>query len=470
MGKRNRNRGRDGSQSFRCKDQKREHLETSGEVPDLNVDIVIDGSQGEGGGQLVRTSVALSSIMDMSVRVDNIRHGRPKPGLQAQHSAGVRLVSKIANAQIFGSTIQSLSLTLIPKPFCSEHNPNINDKTAPFQSPSDFPIVCDVGTAGSTALVLQAALPAALRFLPRFESTDDDSGTSQCLPPVLRIKGGTTALSAPSSDYVQNVLVENLRLFGIDLKYHVEKEGLFPRGGGSCTISIDKSNCIFRLEPDGKCVTMLKPCNVTDYRSIVEIHGCIMVCGASYERFKLPETMCEETLKVLRQFINSEKWAVALDEGHITIKRITGSFHEKHLSMTIWAKTTCGTVLGASSLWTEKDSIKMCAKLRASDRMQSEDAKSMWPQTVAHVAATTTQDLCQVLKSGAVVDAHMADQLCIFMAMASGTSRLLVPAPTPHLLSVIDVLIRFGVRVWLEDVEGSPNKVLICNGLGTQLR
>lgn len=165
-------------------------------------------------------SLALASILDRSVRIEKIRQGRSTPGLRAKHANGVQIVARISHSNFYGAYIASPSLTL-------SSPATVRDESL------HFPLECTVGTAGATALVLQATLPVALRFLPAVKSGEA----------TLTITGGTTSLFAPTSDFIQNVLVPNLALFGLSMHYDVSRHGFFPKGGGVCTIEFDTMAC-----------------------------------------------------------------------------------------------------------------------------------------------------------------------------------------------------------------------------------
>lgn len=162
--------------------------------------ILIDGSVGEAGGQILRTSIALSSILLKPIRVSNIRKNRPKPGLMAQHLAGVKFAGEFCNAEIKGLKIGSNELEFIPKSFKRE------DKKI------------DIGTAGQISLLLQTLIPLLIFGEKEIE---------------LEIFGGTAGLGAPTIHYVKNIFFPVLSKLGVKFpEIEVEKEGFYPKGGG----------------------------------------------------------------------------------------------------------------------------------------------------------------------------------------------------------------------------------------------
>jgi RNA 3'-terminal phosphate cyclase (ATP) len=168
--------------------------------------ISIDGAQGEGGGQILRTSLALSAIRGMPVEIRAIRARREKPGLQAQHLTAVSALREICGAKVEGAALGSQQLTFAPSRI----------------RPGDYRF--DVGTAGSTTLVLQAVLlPLALA-----------SGPSR-----VTLTGGTHVPWSPPADYVREVLFPALAAMGVRARLEDQGWGFYPKGGGSIVVEVD---------------------------------------------------------------------------------------------------------------------------------------------------------------------------------------------------------------------------------------
>jgi RNA 3'-terminal phosphate cyclase (ATP) len=169
--------------------------------------IVIDGSYGEGGGQVIRTSLALSAISGRPVEIFNIRGKRAKPGLQAQHLKCVHAAAEICGAEVRGDKLQSQSLRFRPQ-----------HKT----SPGEYRF--DIGTAGSTTLVLQTILvPLVIA-----------GGGSQ-----VTITGGTHNPMAPCTDYLEAVFLPAMSRMGAVSSVSVPSLGFYPVGGGKLTCVIE---------------------------------------------------------------------------------------------------------------------------------------------------------------------------------------------------------------------------------------
>jgi RNA 3'-terminal phosphate cyclase (ATP) len=168
--------------------------------------LIIDGSYGEGGGQVLRTSLVLSAITGQPVRLEKIRAGRRKPGLKPQHLASVRAVGKVCDAELEGARLDSQELTFVPR-------------SAPMAGQYTFDVAqfAKGGSAGAVTLILQTILiPLALA-----------KGISQ-----VTLRGGTHVAWSPPFDYVKRVYLPTLVRMGIKAKVNIEPWGWYPIGGG----------------------------------------------------------------------------------------------------------------------------------------------------------------------------------------------------------------------------------------------
>ena len=196
--------------------------------------IHIDGSYGEGGGQILRTSVALSAVTGEAVTITDIRSNRPKPGLSAQHVKAIEMAALICDATVEGLGIGSTAITFSPQEMKGGYY-NI-----------------DIGTAGSIALLLQCIMPAAT-----YSETEIE----------LSIIGGTDVSWSPSIDYLNNVTLRAISEMGYRCNIDTRKRGYYPRGGGVVHATISPSKlraCDFsekvREEKDRK-VTGISHCS-----------------------------------------------------------------------------------------------------------------------------------------------------------------------------------------------------------------
>jgi len=165
----------------------------------------VDGSYGEGGGQVLRTSLALAAVLGRELRITDIRAGRSRPGLAAQHLTCVRAAAEVCRAQVAGDAKGSTELSLLPG--------NIRGGS----------YCWDVGTAGSVCLVAQTVLPPLL-FAPG--------------PSFVEITGGTNVPWSPSFEYLDRVFLPALRLMGAQVHATRLRPGFYPRGGGAIHLEV----------------------------------------------------------------------------------------------------------------------------------------------------------------------------------------------------------------------------------------
>lgn len=171
--------------------------------------IEVDGSFGEGGGQIVRTAAALSAVTGEPVRITRIRENRPNPGLSPQHVSAISALAMISEARTEGVRPGSVKMTFRPGEVKG----------------GKFGI--DIGTAGSITLLIQCLLPA-LVFADG--------------PSTLTIRGGTDVKWSPTIDYLSMVALPAFAEFGVRSQLKCERRGYYPRGGGMVTLVIFPSN------------------------------------------------------------------------------------------------------------------------------------------------------------------------------------------------------------------------------------
>lgn len=227
--------------------------------------LLIDGSILEGGGQLLRNSVALSALLSKPISINKIRNSRKPPGLRRQHEAGlfdavtgscficfetsllvptgIKLAAEICTASLTGAEVASCAVSFSP---------------GAIQLPGQYS--ADPGTAGSTTLLLQVSLPCLLF-----------SNSPSVAPSTLTLRGGTNATMAPQIDYTQHIFLPFLRRhFSLEPTLDVQKRGYFPRGGGKVFCSVPP------------VPGPLPSVTLTDRGSIMSIKGQAHVGGLPY--------------------------------------------------------------------------------------------------------------------------------------------------------------------------------------------
>lgn len=175
--------------------------------------ILVDG--GKGGGQIVRTALSLSAVTKKECIIKNIRGQRGESGLKAQHLAAVKAMQQLCHADVTGAYEGSREITFIPG--------NIEGGK----------YTVDIGTAGSTTLLLQTLLPACLR---------EDA------PVTLIAKGGTDTLWCPPSTHFQQIFLKALEKIGVKTACEINRYGFYPKGGGQISLTILPSKQILQLD------------------------------------------------------------------------------------------------------------------------------------------------------------------------------------------------------------------------------
>ncbi len=321
--------------------------------------IEIDGSAG--GGQLLRTALSLSALTSSPFKVINIRKGKVNaaPGLMPQHMAGIEIVGKFCNAEIKGLEQGSLEVEFFPQ--------KLNAK--------DMKI--DIGTAGSVALLLQTLLPILIFSK---ESTK------------LSIIGGTEVRWAPTIQYFQRVLLNNLKAIGVNVEVDVQRHGYYPSGGG---------RVIVRTNPTKR----LKSLNILERGNI---HGINIESACGLLPPMVADRQAKASLNTLREHFREAKYSVV---HQVDRTDSTGS------SVTCYA--ICDkSVVGGSAL----------------------GERGVNAEKIGEMAA---QELLMSLKSNTPFDKYMADQLLIFLALAQGTSEIKVERITDHVVTNIKVIEKF---------------------------
>ena len=255
--------------------------------------IEVDGSMGEGGGQLLRYSVALSVLLGQDLKIYNIRAKRSNPGLRPQHLTAVKTIASLAKAEVEGLKIGSKVVVIKPR-----------------ERPEGGKINIDIGTAGSISLLLQAILPVL--FFARDNSE-------------VVVKGGTTVKWAPPIPYMQHVLTKLLSFFGANAEIELLRRGFYPRGGGIVKAKVFK-------------VDSLKSVVMKPFSNIEKIEGISYVANLPVHIAKRQATAAKDLLSKAYPHVSLR---IDIDYRTPAIGKGTG--------IVLWAVTDQG-VLGADSI------------------------------------------------------------------------------------------------------------------------
>ncbi|BDR91040.1 RNA 3'-terminal phosphate cyclase [Vulcanisaeta souniana] len=258
--------------------------------------IEIDGSVLEGGGQILRTALALSAITGRPVRIYNIRARRSNPGLQQQHLTGVIAAARISNAQVTGAVKGSTELVFRPGRI----------------SCGDFRF--DIGTAGAITLVIQTILPILI-YAP-------------CRSTVT-ITGGTDVPWSPPIDYVRFVMLPMLSLFGVKAELKLVRRGHYPRGGGEVILTV---------EPGG-----LRPVEVIEFGELREVRGIS-------HAVRLPAHVAHRQANSAREYLVKAGVKVPIDIAVETYEQGKDPHLGPGSGIVLWAVSSKGLIKGADAL------------------------------------------------------------------------------------------------------------------------
>ncbi|MEK7467190.1 MAG: RNA 3'-terminal phosphate cyclase [Planctomycetota bacterium] len=344
----------------------------------------VDGSIG--GGQIVRTAVAIAALRGVPVRVENIRRSRGNPGLQRQHLAAILAVERLSGGRLAGCVKGSSWVEFFPGTASGLVRESV-----------------DIGSAGSTMLVLQAALPLLARR----------GGT-------LVVSGGTDNPLAPPVDWFREILVPALRSIGVAPGIELVRRGFFPAGGGEITVS-----CPATAEWKGIART--------SWNGPVRISG---VAYASSLPEHVPERIRAAALKELRSgkgLTADAKSALRECDHDVRIELSKGP--SPGAGIVLWALAANGARVGASALG-ERGKMSEAVGREAGGRLLAE------------------------LAAEAPVDRHLADQLLVWAALASSPSEFLISEETEHVTSCAQLLREgIGARIYIEGATPATVRV-----------
>jgi len=258
--------------------------------------IEIPGDTLEGGGQIVRTTLALSALTGKPVTITKIRENRPNPGLQPQHFVAVKVLAAACDAETEGVEVGSRRLTFTPR----GHNAGRYR--------------FDVGTAGSIPLILQALMPAAAFAQGRLE---------------VELTGGTDVRWSPSIDYINLIQLPIIHRMGYDAAIEVHRRGHYPKGGGRVYATMNPPH-------------LLKALHLLERGELAGIEG-ISHC------VKLPSHVAQRQANAARKKLNAAGFSAA----NIATETYPPD-HDPHIApgsgITLLAKFANGAVLGSDSL------------------------------------------------------------------------------------------------------------------------
>jgi RNA 3'-terminal phosphate cyclase (ATP) len=270
--------------------------------------ITIDGSLGEGGGQVLRTALSLSLITGRPLRMINIRAKRKKPGLMRQHLTAVQAATAIGAAEVDGAGAGSKSLLFQPQTIRG----------------GDYRFA--IGTAGSCTLVLQTVLPALL---------------AAGVEARLHLSGGTHNPLAPPADFLQRAYLPLLRRMGIDIEMNLLRHGFYPAGGGE-----------LELRMGAGC--QLQPLHLLDRGELRQADAEALIAA-------LPVTIAERELETVRRTMGwqpSQLQLRGLNNSQGPGNALVATIEHEHI-------TEVFSAFGEKGVSAEKVAGKLCRQMKA---------------------------------------------------------------------------------------------------------
>jgi len=252
--------------------------------------ITIDGGAKSGSGTIVRYSVALASLLGKEIRIENIRAGRDKPGLRAQHLKVVQACQEMCHGMVGNASVGSKEITYTPRG---------RFKGGEYS--------WDIGTAGSTTMMAQTLLPLAC-FARK--------------PSKFRLEGGLFQDFAPSAYHMKFVLLPFLKQMSVRAKLDIIRPGYVPRGGGIIEV---------RIEPAGK----LKPLNLTEQGEFFNIKGIAL--SSHLKEKRVSQRMAAECQRVLSSYGYKTEIEEIEDESSL----------QEGAGLAIYAETSLGNRMGS---------------------------------------------------------------------------------------------------------------------------
>jgi len=346
--------------------------------------IDLDGSRGEGGGQIVRTSLALSIITGRPFAMHHIRAGRAKPGLRRQHLTCVEAAAALCGAKLRGAKLGSQELVFEPAP------------TTPPPA-----IVIDIGTAGSTSLVIQTILVPAIAAGRPLRAT---------------VIGGTHNPMAPPFDFLDRVFVPHLRAMGADVTLSLDRHG-FATGGAHRDshdeVTSDRGQVVMEVRPGA-----LRPLEIVDASPITARRAVAILA-------RLPTHVADRELAIVRARLGltvAECEVREVREGGpanvllLEVERAGGNGHPCRELV---------TAFGERGLRAELVAQRACDELAA------------------------------FLAADVPVGEHLADQLLLPMAVAGGGRFRTVPLSLHATTNIDTIAVFLDVPIRVESAAGS---------------
>ncbi|KAJ3013257.1 UNVERIFIED_CONTAM: hypothetical protein HDU68_000804 [Siphonaria sp. JEL0065] len=371
---------------------------------------MIEISGSDGGGQLLRNAMAYSAISGTAFSMHSIRMNRSPPGLRPQHLTGAQLIATISKGTLDNCSVGSTRISFVPSSSSGANPAMIEKEKEKEKDLNEF--TADTQTAGSVTLLVQCMLPVLLL-----------ATSSQT---IVVLKGGTNATLAPQLDFL--LLVFNpfmLHHFGIAFSLDLILRGFYPRGGGIVHLTVDP------MRREIIAITLLDP------GTVMELKGRVIVGGNT--PLSIGKRMKDAAVAKLMAAFPGIPVNVEIDDS--ASKTGSNPCIGSGSGIVLYTITSTGCTIAGSSVGHSKTS----------------------PEDTASLAVT---ELVRNVKEGGCVDDCMQDQIILFLALAKGTSRVLVGKITDHTRSAIDLAHQMTEARFTIELQSENSNIISCTGIG----
>jgi RNA 3'-terminal phosphate cyclase (ATP) len=368
----------------------------------------LDGSAG--GGQLLRTALALSMVTRQPFRMQNVRGDRSTPGLKPQHRTGVRAAAEVCDATVSGAEQGSETLTFRPGTLNGSDSRSDSDLAS---DPGPRRVEVEIGTAGSVLLLFDALLPLAAE-LDR--------------PLAVTTTGGTDVKWSPTLAHYRRVKLPLVREAGVFAAVESARTGFYPAGGGEATLWLAPSE--------------LSPVEVTDRGSLagVRLHS---KASADLADSDVGERQATNAVERLHGGLRED------------VERVEGNSRDQRGEVPITETTI-------SSVETASPGSAVTVALDYEETTAGFDALGEQGKSADEVGVEAAEAALAFHKGTGAVDRHTADQLVVFLALAGG--RVAIPEATDHVRTGVDLVNEFGFSVELAEGDSRDPPTLTAPG------
>ena len=389
----------------------------------------IDGSILEGGGQILRISISMSYLLDIPIKIRNIRSKRDNPGLQRQHLTCTKFITSLYNSKdISGLQLNSKEISLVPTELIIKQEKSEEIK-------------CILNSAGSIGLMIQQLLPCAL-----FSEIENKKNKELS----ITLTGGTLVKFSPTIYYLNEVLFPILEKYmNIKAKCDLIQNGIYPMGLGEVILHVQKL-----LKNNGE---FIKPINITERGKCLKAE--IRFCYTNNFKFKLDkicDTIYKNAKKIIRkEFLengnnkNEEEEEIDFDEDEI-IKQERIDLGNRYY-----------TFYYQVVMIYENTRIK-------GDYMISEKKGDFIIDEIIDKCEEAT--FYTIENNEVCLDEHTVDHLIIFMALAKGNSKIKVGNISLHTQTAIEIIKKFNYDIKFNIIPGEDKKyvtnIIEVEGMG----